>query len=327
MLLKRSILSALLIGAATTSSTFAAPDASSSRTIVNGEQSTPGDYPYFVNFGDVHRCGAALVAPDIILTAAHCGELTGKQVFVGAYEIGTYAEGAQERYCEHYISDPFYAKPFNYHENGGPNADFAICKLNEPVTIDQSFVTLELNEDDAFPADGTDLLVMGTGTLSSGGDIPQYLQNVTVQAIDNDDCEEYYDEGQLTEDTMCAGTERLDKDSCQGDSGGPLVKRTYRGDGTFVDTHVGVVSFGYGCGDEHPGVYARTSRRASWIKSTSCLVLNSVASFCDDIKEKPDPSSGTGHHLSIEISGNIDGVGVGTPMGNSSRSASTANRA
>ncbi|VEU40086.1 unnamed protein product [Pseudo-nitzschia multistriata] len=300
MLLKRSILSALLIGAATTSSTFAVPDASSSRTIVNGEESTPGDYPYFVHMGG---CGAALVAPDIILTAAHCGDLSGKEVFIGAYEVNSLAEGAQKRYCEQYIVDPLYIPswyPLMDDPMEGLNNDFAICKLNEPVTIDQSFVMLELNEDDAFPAEGTDLLAMGLGSIFSGGMTPQYLRNVTVQAMSDEDCG--YPDSYLTEDVLCAGDLVNRRDTCQGDSGGPLVKRTYRGDGTFVDTHVGVVSYGLGCAHpEYGGLYARTSRRADWIKSTSCLVLNSVASFCDGIQKKPDPSSDTGHHLKIEM--------------------------
>mmetsp|Transcript_8625 Transcript_8625/g.16696 ORF Transcript_8625/g.16696 Transcript_8625/m.16696 type:complete len:548 (-) Transcript_8625:161-1804(-) len=308
MMLKitNSVLFAVLTaGAATTSSAldYVASnteriDTNASTTkagmIVGGEQAEVGDYPYFVSVG---YCGGALIAPDIVLTAAHCRDLKGEKLIIGAYKRNSLAEGAQERVCETWIKDPLFG-------TGGSdiNYDFALCKLNRPVQVDQSSVKLEINEEDSIPTAGTDLLVMGLGSLASGSTGPEYLHDLTVPVISNEVCNSptmYY--GGITDIMLCAGFASGGKDSCQGDSGGPIVKRTYQGDGTFVDTHVGVVSWGQGCAlANRPGVYARTSKRAEWIKDTMCTELGSIASFCNN-NPGPSPSGACGGNTNIQF--------------------------
>ena len=82
---------------------------------------------------------------------------------------------------------------------------------------------------------------------------------------------------------LCAGFSDGGKDSCQGDSGGPIVRPITLNDGTIEHTHVGVVSWGYGCADAtYPGVYARTSSGSSWIIDQVCNIWNASADFCDN---------------------------------------------
>ena len=58
---------------------------------------------------------------------------------------------------------------------------------------------------------------------------------------------------------VCAAREG--DDSCQGDSGGPLVD-------IETCTHIGVVSWGYGCAEpEFHGVYAKVREEYKWIAS------------------------------------------------------------
>ena len=95
---------------------------------------------------------------------------------------------------------------------------------------------------------------------------------------------------------MCAG--EAGKDSCQRDSGGPLVKREVR-NGKNIDVHVGIVSWGIGCAlSDYPGVYARTSKRANWIKNTMCE-LQSVAPFCNN--PEPPKNCEDGPELSVTV--------------------------
>lgn len=292
MTITKAVILSMLAASAKTSSVFAEPDLVVSPRIVGGQRANPGEYPYFVEMG---TCGGALIAPDAVLFAAHCGDWKDRQISIGAYRTQTLEEGAQERFCDVWIPDPKYGT-----EGSSINYDFALCKLNEPVVIDESKVTLVLNEEDSVPATGENLEVMGLGALASGASGPEYLHEVTVPVVSNADCNagNSYD-GEITDIMLCAGFPDVGgKDSCQGDSGGPIVKRTFR-DGRFVDTHVGVVSWGYGCADVNfPGVYARTSKRADWIKQTVCDEFKSTASFCSNSPPAPESCA---NELSINV--------------------------
>lgn len=244
--------------------------------IVGGSQTAAGDFPYFV---DMNGCGGALIAPDTVLLAAHCGDSKGKQIIVGAYETASLEHGAQARFCDEWVPHPQW-------DDVAINNDFALCKLDEPVEIDEESVKLVLNDDPVIPAGNDDLIVMGIGALAYESSSPEFLHSVVVPAIPNDECngpEMYGNIINITDQMLCAGAKEGGKDSCQGDSGGPIVKRVVQSDGSFLDYHVGVVSFGYECAlANKPGVYARTSTAMSFIEQTVCGEFNSVASFCEN---------------------------------------------
>lgn len=261
--------------------------------IVGGEPSEPGEYPYYVYMG-YPGCGGALIGPDLVLTAAHCDDFTGNQVVVGAMKKESVKFGAEARICQKWVGHPDY-------NPSTTDQDFALCKLDRPVYMDSvSDVTLEVNFDNEEPEPGDDLMVMGLGTLSSGGNEPNKVHNVSVPAISNEDCNDGSSySGEITENMICAGFFEGGKDSCQGDSGGPLVKRQIK-DGKRVDLHVGVVSWGYGCAWERfPGVYARTSKAETWIKSVACDEFDSIAPFCDN-----EPVECAGDTLVLNITTN-----------------------
>lgn len=273
----KSVLLAVLVA-----SSIVESSADDNSRIVGGSVADIGNYPYFVSLGG---CGGALIAPDVVLFAAHCSEdsFLNKQVVVGAYKYASTDDGGKARFCDQWIADPLYGT--GGHSN---NYDFALCKLDRPAEIDESKITLVLNEDneqDSTPSPGEELLIMGLGTTSEGGSRSQVLMELTVPYLTNDDCNlpERYN-NRVKDAMMCAGfPDQAGQDSCQGDSGGPMVKRTENEDGTFTDTHVGVVSWGYGCAREkYPGVYARTSYRSDWIKETMCNTMQSVSSACNN---------------------------------------------
>ena len=240
-------------------------------------------------------CGGALIAPDVVLFAAHCENWKGKQLSIGAYKTKSTESGAQDRFCQEWIAHPNY-------DAVTVNDDFALCKLDKPVTIDESKVRLEINDQDSEPNTGDDLVVMGLGALAQGGSSPEYVHEVIVPTISNNQCKKYDGYSEVSDAMLCAGFPNSGgKDSCQGDSGGPIVRRITKTDGTIVDMHVGVVSWGLGCAQKNaPGVYARTSMGFPWIKSTMCNVLESISTLCNN--EPPPGPSPCDQELTIGVS-------------------------
>merc|ERR1711962_355426 len=114
--------------------------------------------------------------------------------------------------------------------------------------------------DDAQEYDeGTECIVSGWGTTSSGGHLAKILQKVTVPVVSDKKCRKAYGNDEIAGSMICAGLDEGGKDSCQGDSGGPFM---------CGNQLTGVVSWGYGCAEAgYPGVYTQTSYFVDWINS------------------------------------------------------------
>jgi hypothetical protein len=70
--------------------------------------------------------------------------------------------------------------------------------------------------------------------------------------------------------TLCAGGRApVYADSCYGDSGGPLVANATKDPSTH--RLAGLVSYGYMCANEHPGVYTDIRRHRQWIDNNVIL--------------------------------------------------------
>lgn len=198
--------------------------------IIGGDQSNIGDFPYYVYMGG---CGGSLIAPGVVLSAAHCGSFDGDEVIVGAYELDKTTGGAQKVRVVDEAFHPEYDS-FTFRN------DFALFRLKDPVTVN-SDIKFSINSLNAQPAPGQDLTVLGLGATQQGGNLEQFLQDVTVKAMSIDDCNAPNGyAGDIEGDVMfCAGFAAGGKDSCQGDSGGPLVLRNGN-----EHIQVGVVSWG-----------------------------------------------------------------------------------
>jgi len=237
--------------------------------IIGGSEATEDRYSYAVSLQDRigHFCGGALIAKDVILTAAHCKG--GKyNIVLGRHDFND--SDGEVIAMKSELPHPNY-------DTCTTDNDFMLVFLENAVTA-SNVDLVTLNNDASAPSIGQAVTAMGWGDTDIRDDYSQLsdvLMNVRVNAISNEECDasegmigNYPDNyhGQITENMLCA--KRNMQDACQGDSGGPLV---IKGGSASSDVLVGVVSWGIGCAHESfPGVYARVSSAYSWIENEVC---------------------------------------------------------
>eukprot|EP00526_Cylindrotheca_closterium_P008967 CAMPEP_0113640084 /NCGR_PEP_ID=MMETSP0017_2-20120614/21034_1 /TAXON_ID=2856 /ORGANISM="Cylindrotheca closterium" /LENGTH=511 /DNA_ID=CAMNT_0000551341 /DNA_START=164 /DNA_END=1696 /DNA_ORIENTATION=- /assembly_acc=CAM_ASM_000147 len=240
--------------------------------IVGGTNARQNEFPYFVQMG---MCGGALIAPGIVLSAAHCNTIFEIGVYVTINPHGVKDLSSRRVKIVERIFHPWYWEEW-------ASYDFILVRLEEPVFPSPKLV---LNQDRSFPPDNTTLTAMGFGSLKSGSNrFPEILQKVDLESVNLEDCNKTLEGNLLDDSFLCAGTVEGGKDSCQGDSGGPLV--AIQGNKHIL---AGLVSWGEGCGDAGmPGAYARVSSAMDWIKKVVCDCWSvEGASFCSEsIAEK-----------------------------------------
>ncbi|XP_045465990.1 uncharacterized protein LOC123674890 [Harmonia axyridis] len=238
--------------------------------VVKGSKAKVGNFPWQAalrvkgNLRVAHWCGAVIISPTFVLTAAHC--LVGYTK--GAYIViaGDYNIQEDEGTEQHAYIEDFYIHE-DFRKGHKMNNDIALVKLKgHGFILNQDVQAICLPEEDTDYNVNLNCTISGFGSIESGESaFSNELRAGEVPLLPDSVCKMPHVYGNsLTDGMFCAGHLNGGTDACDGDSGGPLACLDH---GLF--TLYGITSWGHRCGFANkPGVYVKVAHYRKWIDDT-----------------------------------------------------------
>lgn len=247
--------------------------------IIGGHEAEDGEWPWIAYLdleagNEIYYCGASLISPQWLVTAAHCTkDVDTITAIMGRYNLNTF--DGEEISVEKWYDFPFYDDELTLN-------DISLLKLSRPVNR----TTIPVIGRDApkeLLAPGKMGTVIGWGnTIPYGNATSDVLLEVELPVIDDDQVmqvmieyeREHLEEGeevpeytpeireQLRHAMFGAGYLYENKDAGGGDSGGPFMIQDEQGNWILA----GLVSWGFEDAAQGAyGMYTRVSSYAYWI--------------------------------------------------------------
>lgn len=239
------------------------------RRIVGGQKAEHATYPWMFSIQTssnkrLTHCGATLVSPQFLMTAAHC--VSPKERYEEIYEVtidkvpGSLTSSTP--WIEKWIVHPKYQKKDNY------EYDLALLRLSHPV---QGVTPVNLPA--SQPTTNVLAQAIGWGATQPDKTLPSsHLLHISLPLRPLKECRSPDEKApELTDNMICAGAYQDGTSICDGDSGGPLFLNNP--DGSV--TQIGITSFTFSskgsppdkaCGNAlYPGIFTNIWSLKSFI--------------------------------------------------------------
>ncbi len=254
--------------------------------IIGGIPAAPGAYPWMVAIlqsqfledpFNAQFCAGTLIAPDWVLSAAHCFvDEDTLQTVLSASDLAVMVNQTALALPAEFIQVTrlIVHEDFNTNNNSFNN-DIALLQLaTAPAGV--PLLPLDAMAGNPLAAPGTTGKIIGWGSRmwddvqGTPFDFPVNLHEADLPLISNAECALVLSGVGINDTHLCAGfLQQGGVDTCAADSGGPI----FVSDGAGGFLQVGITSFGVGCGlPNRPGVYTRMSSFFDWVQENIAAV-------------------------------------------------------
>ncbi|VVC37437.1 Serine proteases, trypsin family, serine active site,Peptidase S1, PA clan,Serine proteases, trypsin [Cinara cedri] len=247
----------------------------------DGDEAQYGEFPWMAVIykvkpnsspaGDQEKtylCGASLIHPQIVLTAAHSiiknnpNELV---VYAGEWDLSKDNEPdiiQKAQVSKIIIHEKYFGSKKFYN-------DIALVYVTPAFFLSENIGILCLPPQDfVFQMKKCFASGWGKSRISEEASAQSILKRIELPIVPRDICQAQLrldgnkPNFELHDSFICAGGE-IGRDTCQGDGGSPLM--CPNPDDSKQFHQAGIVSWGYACGTRSPGVYTDVSKFRNWI--------------------------------------------------------------
>jgi len=218
---------------------------------------------------NLYQCGGSLIAPGVILTAAHWAASFLQEPQKLKIRCGEWDTQSQTEPREHQDRDVTAVDVHPEFNTRNLANDWALLYTVEDFDLQAHIDTVCLPEPEEL-FDATDCFATGWGKdqFGAAGQYQVVLKEIGLPVVGHDQCQSELRKTRLgsrfklDNSFICAGGSG--KDTCKGDGGSPLVCPSKYDPNSYVQA--GIVAWGIGCGEDNtPGVYASVSKGVCWI--------------------------------------------------------------